>query len=89
MMLASSFFLVDLGTDAWFKSAGQWSLMPLAVVESLFIFTLGSEVLFTIATGFVAESFAEFVVTISVFVRTVIDAFRNALETLGIGESER
>jgi hypothetical protein len=89
MMLASSFFLVDLGTDAWFKSGGQWSLMPLAVAESLFIFTLGSEVLFTIATGFVAESFAEFVVTISVFVRTIIDAFRNALETLGIGESER
>jgi hypothetical protein len=89
LMLAASLFLVDLGTDAWFKSGGQWSLMPLAVAESLFIFTLGSEVLFTIATGFVAESFAEFVVTISVFVRTVIDAFRNALETLGIGESER
>lgn len=86
--LAAGLFLVDLGTDSWFKSGGQWSLMPLAVVESLFIFTLGSEVLFTIATGFVAESFAEFVISVSVLFKTVIDAFRNALQTLGIGEEE-
>jgi hypothetical protein len=89
MLLAGGLFLVDLGTDAWFKSGGQWSLVPLAVVESLFIFTLGSEVLFTIATGFVAETFSDFVVAFSVFLRTILDAFRSALETLGIGESDR
>lgn len=88
MLIAASLFIVDLGTDSWFKSGGDWSLMPLAVVESLFIFTLGSEVLFTIATGFVAESFAEFVVAVSMFVRTLMDAFKNALETLGIGDEE-
>lgn len=89
MMLALSLFLVDLGTDAWFKSSGQWSLMPLAIVESLFIFTLGSEVLFTIASGFVTEAFSDFVLTISLFIKTLMDVFRNAMETLGIGESER
>jgi hypothetical protein len=89
LLTAGSLFLVDLGTDAWFKSGGQWSLMPLAIVESLFIFTLGSEVLFTIATGFVAETFGDFVVALSVLIRTILEAFRSALETLGIGESER
>lgn len=89
ILLAGSLFMVDLGTDAWFKSGGDWSLMPLAIVESLFIFTLGSEVLFTIATGFVAETFSDFIVSLSMFVRAVLDAFRNALEALGIGGSER
>jgi|GEM_PF-7063391 len=89
MLLAATFFLTDLGTDAWFKSGGQWSLMPLAIVESLFIFTLGSEVLFTIATGFVTEAFGDFVMVFSMLIRSIMDAFRNALETLGLGESDR
>jgi len=83
-LLATGFFLVDLGTDAWFKSAGQWSLMPLAIVESLFIFTLGSEVLFTIAAGFVAEAFGEFIMAISAFIRTTLDAVQSGMEALGI-----
>jgi hypothetical protein len=86
-LLASIFFLADLGTDAWYKSAGQWSLMPLAIAESLFVFTLGSEVLFTIALGFVAETFGEFVVALSAFIRTGLDALQTGLEALGVGES--
>jgi hypothetical protein len=62
--------------------------MPLAVVESLFIFTLGSEVLFTIAVGFVAEAFGEFVVSLSAFIRTMIDALQSGLEALGVGEDK-
>lgn len=84
-LLATSFFMVDLSTDAWFKSGGDWSLMPLAVVESLFIFTLGSEMLFTIAVGFVTEAFPDFMVALGLFIRTVMDAFRTALEALGVG----
>jgi hypothetical protein len=85
-LLASIFFMADLMTDAWFKSGGSWGLMPLAVVESLFIFTLGSEVLFTIAVGFVAETFPEFVVTSSVMLRAIMNAIQTGLEALGIGE---
>jgi len=83
-LLAALFFLVDLGTDAWFKSAGTWSLMPLSIVESLFVFTLGSEVLFTIAVGFVAETFGEFLVGVSGFIRGAIDGIRSAMDNLGI-----
>ena len=83
-LLATIFFLADLGTDSWFKSGGEWSLMPLAMAESLFIFTLGSEILFTVAVGFVAETFSEFMVAVSTFARGVIDAMQNAMETLGV-----
>ena len=89
LLLAMALFVVDLGTDAWFKSGGQWTLMPLAIIESLFIFTLGSEVLFAIATGFVVEAFSDFIVAFSLLIRTIMDAFRTAMETLGIDESER
>ena len=88
VLLATGFFLVDLGTDAWFKSGSAWSLMPLAIVESLFVFTIGSEILFTIAVGFVTETFGEFLMAISVFMRGAIEGVRNALENLGIGDFE-
>lgn len=88
MLLAVAFFLADIGTDAWFKSGSQWSLMPLAIIESLFIFTLGSEVLFTIATGFVAESFGDFIVVLSMMFRTIMDAFRTSLSIVGIGADD-
>jgi hypothetical protein len=88
MLLAGIFFLADLGTDAWFKSNNSWSLMPLAIVESLFIFTLGSEVLFTIAIGFVVESFGDFVKALSATIRTIIDAIQNGLEMIGVGNTE-
>ena len=56
----------------------------LAVVESLFVFTLGSEVLFTIAVGFVAETFSEFLIAVSEFIRGALDGIRSAMENLGI-----
>jgi hypothetical protein len=85
-LLASIFFLADLSTDAWFKSGGAWNLMPLAIVESLFIFTLGSEVLFTIAVGFVAETFPEFIITSSAMTKAIMNALQTGLEALGIGD---
>lgn len=85
-LLASVFFLADLGTDSWYKSGGDWSLMPLAIVESFFVFTLGSEVLFTIAVGFVAETFGEFVIAVSSFLKTVIDGLGMGLRILGVSE---
>jgi hypothetical protein len=85
-LLASSFFVTDLATDAWFKSGGEWSLMPLAAVESLFIFTLGSEMLFTIAVGFVAEAFPDFIVSLGFTTMSIKDAFASAMEACGITE---
>jgi hypothetical protein len=88
VMLATAFFLADLGTDAWFKSGGEWSLMPLAILESLFIFTLGSEVLFTVATGFVAEAFGEFMVALGGFFGAFREGIASMAEGLGIGEDQ-
>lgn len=88
MLLAGIFFLVDIGTDAWFKSSSLWSMMPLAILESFFIFTLGSEVLFTIAIGFVVEAFGDFVVALSATIRTIIDAIQSGLELIGVGENK-
>lgn len=84
LLVAFGLFLADIGTDAWYKCGGDWPLFPLAVVESLFIFTLGSEVLFTVAAGFVAEGFADFVVVLSLFVRACVDALRTSGEVIGL-----
>ncbi len=84
ILMAGLFFVADIGTDAWFKSGGEWMMMPLALIESLFIFTLGSEILFTIAVGFVSESFPEFILALSNTARGTIEALQNALENLGV-----
>lgn len=86
--LAFGLFLVDIGTDAWYKSGQEWGLMPLAIVESLFIFTLGSEVLFAVAAGFVAEAFGDFIVVLSGLIRQLMDAAGYAINVLGPGQDE-
>ena len=64
-------------SDVVFKSGGNWGVVPVAVVESLFIFTLGSEVMFTIAGGFVLESLNEFMLVVGQFVGMVLSSFAN------------
>lgn len=88
-VLATVFFLADLGTDAWYKMGGDLGLLPLAIVESLFIFTLGSEVLFTIAMGFVVETFGDFIEALSAFIGTVTDACGSGMKILGVGDDQR
>ncbi len=89
ILLAFAFFAVDLGTDSWYKSGGDWGLIPLAIVESLFIFTLGSEVLFSIAAGFVAETFADFVVAFAFFLKSAMDAIGTMGKALGLSDDEQ
>jgi len=85
-ILAFAFFAVDISTDVWFKSNQDYWLFPIAFIESLFIFTLGSEVLFTIALGFITESFAEFMIVFGVFIKSTMDGINGMLETVGIGD---
>ncbi len=84
LLIASGFFLIDIGTDSWYKSGGNWNLMPLAVIESLFIFTLGSEVLFTVAVGFITETFGEFIIAFSLFLKSIVSGIGMALDALGL-----
>lgn len=83
-ILAFMFFAVDISTDVWFKSNQDLWLFPIALVESLFVFTLGSEILFTVAAGFVAETFGEFMVSFGAFVKSIIDGITGMLNTLGV-----
>lgn len=83
-LIAMGFFLIDISTDTWYKSGGNWGLVPLAFMESLFIFTFGSEVLFTIALGFVTETFGEFIVAFSVFLKSIVSGIGMALDALGL-----
>lgn len=89
LLLAGIFFLIDIGTDSWFKSGASWSMMPLAILESFFVFTLGSEILFTIAIGFVIEAFGDFVRALSAILRSVIDAIQSSLEIMGVSENDK
>lgn len=82
ILLALLLFFADIGTDVWFKSKGDLWLVPVATIESLFLFTLGSEMLFTIAVGFVTEGLPEFVIAISKLFAAIGASFGSALDNL-------
>ena len=77
LWIGASLFLVDLATDVIFKSHGSWSLAPIATVESLFIFTLGSEIMFSITGGFILETMSEFFSLVGQFIGMVLTSFAN------------
>ena len=59
---AISLFLVDVGTDVYFKSAGQGTEAWLvAIPESIILFTLGSEIMLVVSFGMLTQLFPEFV----------------------------
>jgi hypothetical protein len=56
LALAFGLFLVDSGTDVYYKSNGfQSNLILLSVLETFTVYTLGSEVLFTMSFGLFFE----------------------------------
>lgn len=87
-LLAFLFFLVDISTDVWFKSNQELYLFPIAIVESLFVFTLGSEVLFSISAGFVAEAFGEFMIAFGILVQSILGGIEGMLQALGLGNDK-
>jgi len=70
--------LIDLITDVWFKinisGATHWEFLPLALIESWGIYTLGSEVLFTVSTGMLIAILPDFWREISKFLGFVGNA---------------
>lgn len=73
--------IVDIMTDTWYKMGGvmDWSLLPWALVLSVCVFTIVSELIFTIFVGFVAETFGDFLRVFSQILDNVFDG----LMTLG------
>lgn len=50
-VLATSVALVDMYTDALYKSGGDSSIMPIALLESFVVYTIGVEFLLVLAIG--------------------------------------
>lgn len=75
LVISTILFLFDLGTDVTYKSSGDWSLVPIATFESLAIFTLGSEVMFSMMAGFVLETWPEFMIEVSRLLSNLGDGF--------------
>jgi hypothetical protein len=84
LIISAILFLFDIGTDVTYKSGGNWSLAPVATFESLAIFTLGSEIMFSMMAGFVLETWPEFMIEVKRLLSTVGDGFAYL-----IGGSER
>lgn len=61
LIVAVLIHLVDAGTDIYFKSYGGTQHIAVAIVETEIIYTLGSEVLFTMTLGLLLESVGDFV----------------------------
>ena len=53
LLVAFVFFLIDVGTDVYYKSYGGQSnwLVMIAFLESMSLYTLGSEILFVFSAG--------------------------------------
>lgn len=62
LLLIVFFFSVDYFTDVYYKSNGfeSFALTLYAMLESFAVFTVGSEVLFTICGGFLIEAWDDF-----------------------------
>ncbi len=82
IFMAFFLFLIDTGTDVYFKANGSWGLVPLATLESIAIFTVGSEILFAISVGFIVETFGDFMASVGVFVASVIQAINAVIESV-------
>lgn len=78
--VAAGLFLVDISTDVSFKMNGNPNLIPLAVAESFFIFTLGSEIMFSLAGGIVLETFQEFISVSIQFISSLTSTFTDNAE---------
>jgi hypothetical protein len=62
LFTAVSLFLVDVGTDVYFKAAGQGTEAWLvAIPESILLFTLGSEIMLVVSFGMLVQLLPEFV----------------------------
>ncbi len=62
--IAFFLFLADGATDVFFKIGGEWQGVPMlitAILETIVVFTVGSEFLFTVCLAFCAETFGEFI----------------------------
>lgn len=75
LIISAILFCFDLGTDVLYKSGGNWALAPIAIFESLAIFTLGSEVMFSMMAGFILETWPEFMVEVKRLLSTIGDGF--------------
>ena len=80
-------FLADSATDVYFKLDATWQGWPMlgvAIAETIVVFTIGSEFIFTVCLAFCAETFGEFIASGG----KVLDSIFKGLLTWGGIESD-
>jgi hypothetical protein len=75
LLVCISLFLVDSGTDVYYKINGDLSLLWLAIGETIVVYTLGSEVCVVVGAGMTIELFPDAVAAL----KSVGDRFSEAI----------
>ena len=81
-MLAALCLLVDIGTDMIYKVNGDWHNVFWAFGESLFIYTIGSEMLLGLSFGLVLDLFPDMLKSLGWVVSSIQKAFRELSDML-------
>lgn len=72
LFFAGLCFALDTGTDVYYKSGQSWSNVPVSLIESIALFTFGSEFLFVVSTGFLYYNFADFISVLGGIINQII-----------------
>lgn len=81
-MLAALCLLVDIGTDVIYKVNGDWRNVFWAFGESLFIYTIGSEMLLGLSFGLVLDLFPDMLKSVGWVISSIQKAFRELSDML-------
>jgi len=60
LAVALGLFLLDSGTDVVYKIDGNFALVPIAFIETVLVYTLGSEIAIIVSAGMLLELFPDF-----------------------------
>ena len=71
--------VVDVGLDVFYKSGGEWALVPLSIVETELVYTFGSEFLLAFSFGLILETFPDFLRQVNVVLGNIVEAIREVM----------
>lgn len=74
LAIATIAHVVDVGLDVFYKAGGEWSLVPISIVETEFVYTFGSEFLLTFSFALILETFPDFIYQVNSVMSKTMDA---------------
>lgn len=82
LAILSLLFIADTGTDVAFRCGGDKSLLILAIVQSIIVSTVGSELLWSISSAALVELTPEFITVLGQAFGSVLGSFGSGLGAL-------